>query len=139
MKTIATKKMAVLGIYIFSALLGLSLIGLSLTTEQLLISISGVLVLAVSVGIIIDFFRIPGTVITQDENGELHLPRGIIVAPKEIGDVSYRRASARGIQYKWGTIIISTYSATYKYRYVDDCEAVAKELTDIMYASKSTT
>lgn len=133
MEIIAQKKLAVLPIYILSAALGLLLTFLELGSDFPVAAIVGVAVFIVSIGIIIDYSRIPLNVIMLDENGELHLPHGKIINVSEISDISYRRASSKGWQYKWGTVTITTYHRTFKYRYIAECETVAKRLTELMH------
>ncbi|MBQ8432442.1 MAG: hypothetical protein IJX28_06120 [Clostridia bacterium] len=135
MEIIARKKFGIGGLYLLYALLGALLLWGSTENTKLskAIAITGILVLLACAGVMIDFFRLPHVLIAKDADGILHLPKNARVLPTEISDVSYRRASAKGIQYQWGSVTITTYAETYKLRYVEDCEAVAKELTRLMY------
>lgn len=90
-----------------------------------------------SLAIIIDYCLIPAKVIMLNKQKELILPKNTRLPLQDIADVSYRRASARGIQYKWGTVKISSSRGFFKYRYISDCEAVAKEIMKLMYEVKS--
>ncbi|MBQ8260413.1 MAG: hypothetical protein IJY97_12715 [Clostridia bacterium] len=72
----------------------------------------------------------------MDNKGILHLPKNVTLDPKDIVDVSYRRARGRGITYHWGEITIITHLESFKFDYVADCEDVSKELTRMMYESK---
>ena len=81
--------------------------------------------------------KIPDVVISVDENNTLYLPMGVTVSISDVIDVSYRRASARSIQYKWGSVTIRTKNGmVYKYGYIAECEEVAKRLTDMVYQAK---
>lgn len=55
----------------------------------------------------------------------------------EIVDISYKKASARGIQYKWGKVIISTASTRYSVNYISECENVAKYLVNEWYGYRN--
>ena len=55
---------------------------------------------------------------------------------KAVNDVSYRRASAKGIQYRWGSVTLSTLYGKYKFGFVADCEEVSKRLTQLVYEEK---
>jgi hypothetical protein len=93
----------------------------------------GLIVLITSLIIYIKYKKLPDCIILQDTEGCLYLPYGVAVKISDIIDVSYKKASAKGIQYKWGAIILTTRTARYKYGYVADCEDVSKMLTDMMY------
>lgn len=81
--------------------------------------------------------KIPNVVISIDENNVLHLPKGVTVSIDDVIDVSYRRASAKSIQYKWGSVALKTKNGMiHKYGYIAECEEVAKRLTDMMYQAK---
>ena len=86
---------------------------------------------------IVKYLRLPYEIITVDNKGMLHLPKGVTLDPKDIIDVSYRRARGKGITYHWGEVIIITHIESFKFDYVDDCEDVSKELTRMIYESKS--
>lgn len=72
----------------------------------------------------------------MDNKGILHFPKDITLDPKDIIDVSYRRARGKHVTYDWGEVIIITHIESFKFDYVDDCEDVSKELTRMMYESK---
>ena len=84
----------------------------------------------------VKYILTPYEIIKADENGILYLPKGVRIDPRDIVDVSYRRARAKGINYKWGKIIIATRVERYTFDYVEDCEEVSKKLTRIMYRIK---
>lgn len=134
---IAKRKNAVFPLYIFTALVGVFVIVLSFMGDIEFL-ILGILVIAVSAYILIGFCKVPPVIITLDESGVLHLPGNVTITPSEISDVSYKNARAKHIQYKWGSVTIVTYSGTYKYKYVAECEAVAKKLTELKYTYANT-
>ena len=134
---IAKRKNAVFPLYIFTAIVGVAAIVMSFMTD-IKFMIMGVLVEIVSIYILVGFCKVPPIIITLDENGILHLPGNVTVVPSEISDVSYKPARAKHVQYKWGNVEIVTYSGTYKLKYVAECEAVAKKLTELKYTYAST-
>lgn len=71
-----------------------------------------------------------------NDQADVVLHQGIVIRPNELVDVSYKRASAKGFQYRFGTVIIQTTGATYKFRYLKNCEKVSKELSKLMYQNK---
>ena len=138
MEIIASKKAAILPLYIFVAAIGILFLSIGIAMGEFYYIGAGALIFIVGIAIIVDFCRFPMTLVALGRDGMIYLPKGEAVKPSEITDVSYRRASARAIQYKWGTVIITTYSDTYKLRYTEDCESVSKRLTELMYESKQT-
>lgn len=84
----------------------------------------------------IRYLSLPSAIIVLTDDNTLLLPKGVTVALEELCDVSYKRASAKGIQYRWGAITLTTRSGVYKYNFVCDCEEVSKHLTRHMYAIK---
>ena len=140
MNVIAKKSEGLGLLYSFTALLGLVLIGIGVfyekTSTSLLTAVFGIVVLAISVYQVVAFCRTPAEIVTVDNTGLLHLPNDVTLNPADLIDVSYKRARGKGIQYKWGKIILSTHIDTYKFNFVADCEQTAKELTRMMYESK---
>lgn len=133
---IAKRKNEVLPLYILTAVIGVAFITLSFFTEIVYV-ILGIVLLAISAYLLFVFFRTPSVIITLDDEGALHLPNDVTLLPSEIGDVSYRRASAKGIQYKWGSVTLETYSGRYKFSFVAECEDVAKNLLELKYNGKN--
>ena len=127
-------------LYSFTALIGLIFIGIGVyydtTSTTLLTVLFGVAVLAISCYGVVAFCRTPAEIVSVDNNGILHLPNDVTLNPADLIDVSYKRARGKGIQYKWGKIILSTHIDIYKFNFVADCEQTAKELTRMMYESK---
>lgn len=134
MSVVARRKGLIWLMYFAVAVFGIVMIFIGNEISQKII---GGVLLIVSAVILIQYFMIPPIAIIRDERNRLHLPKGITLDPKDIVDVSYRRASAKGVQYKWGSIVIITATAKYKCRYIADCEHVSKIITDIVYKSKS--
>jgi hypothetical protein len=86
----------------------------------------------------IRYLSLPSDIIVLTEDNMLILPKNVAVPLNTVVDVSYKRAQAKGIQYKWGKIILQTRDHTYKFDFVADCEDVSKHLTRQMYAAKHT-
>ena len=140
MMVVAKKKSGLLLLYGIILLFGLVIIVAAFTKEfeaHYLIPILFALVIIVLITYnIVKYLRVPYEIITVDNKGMLHLPKDVTLDPKDIVDVSYRRARGRGITYNWGEITIITHLESFKFDYVDDCEDVSKELTRMMYESK---
>ena len=132
---IAKKVKGLLLLYGFVAFAGIFLITIGIA-ESFWLIILGIAMAAISVYTIVGYLRTPSEIITADNKGMLHLPKDVILDPNDIIDVSYRRASGKGVQYRWGTVTIFTHIESFKFDYVDDCEEVSKELTRMMYESK---
>ena len=140
MNVIARKREGLGLLYSFTALIGLIFIGIGVcydtTSTTLLTVLFGVVVFAISCYGVVAFCRTPAEIVTVDNTGLLHLPNDVTLNPADLVDVSYKRARGKGIQYKWGKIILSTHIDTYKFNFVADCEQTSKELTRMMYESK---
>lgn len=134
MKVLATKSTKIVSLYIFCLIMGIiiSFIGFYITYAFFL----GILLALISLGIVIDYFHIAKTPIMLNDKNQLILPKGMILELSDIKDVSYRRASARGIQYKWGTVKIVSTKGEFKFRYLENCEEVAKTILKLVYQSK---
>lgn len=130
---IARKSIAVGFLYSICLIVGVFFICLGMYQTYLLIA--GIITDIISLIILIDYFRVPYAPISINEKSIL-LPKNTVLSLNDILDVSYRRASAKGIQYRWGTIVISSTMGTYKYRYISDCEDVAKDLLRMVYEEK---
>lgn len=132
---IAKKKEGILLLYFFVAFAGLFLIAIGIA-ESVLLIILGIFMAAIAGYTIVRYLRTPHTIITVDNKGILHLPKDVTLDPKDIIDVSYRRARGKSVTYEWGEVIIITHLESFRFDYVADCEDVSKELTRMMYESK---
>lgn len=84
------------------------------------------------------YLTLPNEIIALTDGNQLLLPKGVTIPLESLIDVSYKRASAKGTQEKWGKIVLKTRDHTYKFDFVADCETVAKHLTKQMHAAKHT-
>lgn len=105
----------------------------ALQSDVLLLILSGACTL-VALDIFIDYLRTPMRPFFIDEHDRLVLHDGTVLDMKDVWDVSYRRATGRGVQYSWGSITIASGCGTLKYRYIDDCEELTKSLLRRVYA-----
>ncbi len=150
MRTIGYKKKGLLGLYIFTTIISVVVIlmGISMFASYtrkipavilpvLLLLVMGVVILIISLRIVNTYKKTPDECIRIINEEEVEIVNNVTLNIKEITDISYRRASAKGIQYKWGDITIKTKDNAYKVRYVSECEEVSKELTKLMYISKN--
>ena len=134
--TIAYKKHSAGILYIILTFVGVMMLISAITEKILPLGIMGALLATISAILSIRFLSIPSNIIVLSEDDTLILPKGVIVSLESISDVSYRRASAKGIQYRWGSITLSTYYGSYKYGFVSDCEDVAKQITQMVFEAK---
>ncbi len=139
MMVVAKKKEGLLLAYGVMFFVGLLMIGIGFARFEVvnvLLMIMGAITCVLACRIVFKYVRTPEEIITVDNKGILHLPKDIVLDPKDIIDVSYRRARGKSITYDWGEVIIITHIESFKFDYVDDCEEVSKELTRMMYESK---
>lgn len=87
--------------------------------------------------VFLDYLQTPQKPIIVTEEGNVLIPRrDLILSCEEVTDVSCIRARAKGIEYKWGKVVIHTETDTYKINYIDDCEETAEHLLEKIYAFK---
>ena len=134
--TIAYKKHSVGVLYIILTIVGVMMLISAITEKLLPMGIIGALLTIISAVLSIRFLLLPSDIIVLSDDGTLILPKGVTISLESISDVSYRRASAKGIQYRWGSITLSTYYGSYKYGFVSDCEEVSKQLTQMVFDAK---
>lgn len=134
--TIAYKKHGAGVIYIVITIIGVISTLAGIVTDDSRFWIIGAM-LAVTGGILsVQYLSLPSDIIVLCEDGSLMLPKGVSIKLNDLVDVSYRRASARSIQYRWGSVTLSTKFSSYKFGFVANCEDVAKQLTELMHKQK---
>lgn len=137
MRVIAERKSGLLFLYGFCLFCGLFAIVVGfiykdIDTEMF---ITGILLTIISLILVIRIASTPKNIIVYDtEDNNLIINKKTVISIKNLFDVSYKRASAKAIQYRWGTVIINK---TIKCRYVSECEEVSKRLTHLMYTKKN--
>ncbi len=136
-KTIAYKKQSAGILYIIVTLLGTILLISAITAKEIpLILISAVLVLT-SLILSVQFLRLPSEIIILSDDDMLILPKGVTIPLDSVIEVSCKRASAKGLKYRWGSVTLSTYSEKYKFDFVDDCENVTIQLNKLVRKAKN--
>lgn len=78
-----------------------------------------------SLGIFSDRLLTPPRPFRIDKDDRLVLHDGTAPEMRQVLAVSYRQARVRGIQYRRGTVTVTTPLKTYRYRYVADCKSMA--------------
>lgn len=79
--------------------------------------------------ILFRYFTTPAEAIILNEDNSIYLAKfDLTLSMEEIRHISYKRAHAKGIEYKWGKVIIETDSKKYKTDYLSYCEEVADTL-----------
>ena len=134
--TIAYKKHSAGIVYIILTFVGVMLFISAIAEKLIPMGIIGGLLTVVSAVLSIRFLMLPSNIIVLSDDNSIILPKGITVPLDSISDVSYIRASAKGIQYRWGSVTVSTYYGSYKYGFVADCENVSKQLTQMVFEAK---
>ena len=134
--TIACKKQSAGVLSVILTLVGIGVLVSGSVAHSIPAILMGALITILCGVFAVQFLSLPSKIIVLTDDGTLLLPKSEAVSLRSINDVSYRRASSRGVQYRWGSVTISTYSGTYKYGFIADCEDVAKELTRLMHEAK---
>ena len=140
--TIAYRKESVGILNIVMASIGVAMflmscfVGVSIASNSGKLHIVGATLAIVGIVETIRFFLVPSNIIVLDDDDTLLLPKGIKIPLTEVYDVSYRCASARGIRYRYGWLILTTAYGRFKYDFVEDCEETSKYLTKLVYDAK---
>lgn len=136
MKVIAKKKHSAGIMFILLTLLGMGLLILGIAFDIKILLFMGAAFAVGCIGFVIWYFNVPSIVIALDENRNLVLPRGIVIALRDITNVSSFEAWNVRVDYTWGTITIETKTKKYKYGFVADCAEVEKKLNDLRRGKK---
>ncbi|MBQ3489425.1 MAG: hypothetical protein IJA86_02420 [Clostridia bacterium] len=131
-KTIAYKKQSIGILYIILTVFGAIFSISAITEKDMPLILIGALLLIISMVLSIQFLLLPSDIIILSDDDTLILPRGVTVPLDCVSEVSFKRASAKGLRYRWGSITIFTYSDTYKFGFVADCENVAIQLNKLI-------
>ena len=134
--TIAYKKHSVGILYIVLTVVGIFCFLYGLIGERFPTWLFGAVLAVVSGVLSVQYLMLPSDIIALSEDNSLILPKGETIPMEALNDVSYKCARGKGIQYRWGSITLSTRYGVYKFGFVADCEDVAKTLTRMMYAAK---
>lgn len=134
MKTVATRSSVVGFLYVICLLIGIIMLGLGFFEMYFLIV--GIILTPISLYIVIDYFKTPKTPIMINEHNEIVLHQSITIKPEDLIDISFKRATGKGVWYKWGTVKITTKTEVYEYKYLNDCEQVNKDLIKNMHQNR---
>ena len=78
------------------------------------------------------FLLLPSELIILGNEQTLILPKGVTVSLDSIDDVTFKRARAKSVRYRWGSVTILAREGKYKIHYVADCEDVAIKLNQLV-------
>ena len=135
MEVIARKRDGIGIMYLCCTIVGIFMAIFGVGSAKFYFILLGILLTVVCGYIYASYVALPTDVIILESGNVLRLPKGITVNIADLADVSYKCATAKGVQYKWGTVILRTkFGTVYKYGYIAECETVAKRLTEMMYA-----
>ena len=126
--TIAYKKHSAGIIYILLTIFGALYLASSAAKSNLQLGIIISVVTVFSAILSVKYLILPSNIIVLSDGDKLILPRSVVIPLTSICDVSYKRATGKGIQYRWGSITITTYHGKFKFGFVADCEDVSKKL-----------
>ena len=118
--------------------IGLFFASFALWPVGIICTLAAVVLCAISASFSVNYLMLPSIIMRLDDEGNLILPNNIALKFEEIVDISYKRATARGFSYRWGSVTVKTASESHTYQFVADCEEVAKRLTDDMYRARYT-
>lgn len=135
-KVIARKSHSAGMLYIVVTAIGIIMLVSGLSAGQVAIWPIGVLLCAVGGAYAVRYLLLPCNVIILSDD-VLVLPRNTTFPLTDVTDVSYKKATARGLQYSWGAITVSTHLRSYRFNFICECEAVSKELTQLVFEAKN--
>lgn len=106
-------------------------------SEVVMVLLIGAIFLGLDGVILFLYVRTPSDAIILNYDKSITLPGyDVTLSMTEVKDISYVRARAKGIRYKWGKVIIATNDRKYVVRYLSECEKVAKTLMESWYEYK---
>jgi hypothetical protein len=132
-KTIAYKNHFAGIVYILCTILGIVLIITDIRFIYTYYFILGVILTIIGGYLSLKYLMLPSKIISIDNNGIIYLPKGITLTKNDVIKVDYRKARAKSITYRYGTIIISTLKKDYKYHFITDCQNVHDILNDFIH------
>lgn len=94
--------------------------------------LTGIVLFLLFIIVMIFILRTPPEAIKFDGNKTLVFPHDCRISLDDVTEVSFTRALGRSVQYYWGTVTVKTAGCVYKVRYIDDCEGVARKITQIL-------
>ena len=136
-KVIAYKKQSAGILYIictvfFILILAKVIESTEMTGEDVFLILSLSVITVSALVLSVQFLLLPSELITLANQQTLILPKGVTVSLDSIDDVTFKRATAKGVRYRWGSVTILTREGKYKIHYVADCEDVAIKLNQLV-------
>lgn len=105
--------------------------------KSLIYLLGGIAVAIVSIFMLIGYFSTPRILISLNSDGNLVLPKNVIVSTNEIHDISYKKAFSKAAAHNWGTVVLETDKGIFSLKYIDDCEEVCKTLTKLTFENSA--
>lgn len=131
-RVLAYKKHSAGIMYMVLTVIWLGLIAAGITRGQIPLGVIGVPMTVLCAILSYRYLSLPSHIIELSDENTLILPGGVVVPLCDVSDVSFRRATAMRMQYRWGTVTLLSKFGSYKFSFVDDCEEVSNTLNDLI-------
>ena len=141
MKVLATRKKGLTGVYFLTIFIGLIALVCGIfapknSNEGIPLLIISLAIIITAICMIVDICKTPEIIITYDSDSSILYVLGNRIYLKDIQNVEYKKARAKHIYYKFGTVFITANGNRIKCKYVTDCENVAKEIYKLSIEAK---
>ncbi len=130
MRTIAVKSKTptfIIGGFLLSGIV-LLILGLALNKW---IWIIGALIAVVSFALMVDYLVLPKVYLEVKGEKELVFLGKFTVPFHRVKNATIKKARSNGAEFEWGTVTVYTSERTFKLRYVEGCERVLKEISEL--------
>ncbi len=130
MRTIAVKSktpLFVIGGFLVS---GIVLLVLGLALDKW-IWIVGALIAVVSFALTVDYLILPKVYVEVKDEKELVFLGKFTIPFHRVKNATIKKARANGGEFEWGTVTIYTSERTFKFRYVEGCQKVLNEISEL--------
>ena len=140
-KVIAYKKQSAGILYIictvfFILILAKAIESTEMTGEDVFLILSFSVITVSALVLSVQFLLLPSELIALANQQTLILPKGVTVSLDSIDDVTFKRTTAKGVRYRWGSVTIFSREGKYKIHYVADCQDVAIKLNKLARKAK---
>lgn len=98
--------------YMVLTVIGLGLIATGITRGQIPLGVIGVPMTVLCAILSYRYLLLPSNIIELSDENTLILPGGVVVPLCDVSDVSFRRATAMRMQYRWGTVMLPNSDST---------------------------
>lgn len=141
MKVLAVRKSGIFAMYLICFIVGIIITICGIMAQinggdGIPLAIVGIVLFISCLILVIDIAKTPKNIIMYNNDSYTINALGKKINLKDIIDVSYKKARAKHIYYKWGTVIITTNSKKLKCKYVAECEDVAKQVYALSIKAK---